>query len=164
MERVHCNRHEMEMVELMMFSVGILRSEESRTIDRIKMVKRGPQRFHTVLTIMENLLADIIGTISEGNCRQLKALQKNGRLSIKPQPVAEIPGYYLFPRETGNAILESCLKNECALCIKDSDEYPKCSLYKALIDVMPPDKLNKYICPYQGVCIEHVRHEEDANE
>lgn len=164
MERTPCNRHEMELMELLMFTTGILRQGEKKTIDRIRKVKRGPWRFHMAIALLEKLFLDLAETITEGNKRQLYTLQKNGRLSIKPQPIADIPGYYLLPRDTGNAIIESCIRNECMMCIKEYDEAMKCPLYKAMIDVMPPDNVKRYVCPYQAIDIYHDEDEADAHE
>lgn len=147
-----CNRYEMEFLELLMFAEPLLRVGLNAIDDRLASIKNGRKRTRTLLTQMRTLLMDLATTVDDKSYNYLCTLKKHGELTIKVKPVSTIPGHFIVPEDCMRALVDSAVTDHCHLCIKEADEMKRCPLYKAMINVLPPDSLDEsFGCPYRFV-------------
>lgn len=104
---------------------------------------------------MEDLFCDMAKVMPDSTKRQLQTMLEHGELSIKPVPVARIPGYMLIPENVSLALVKAAMQGECSMCIKDVDEAEKCELFRGICEIMPPEEMGSTImCPYAGIRVE----------
>ena len=114
---------------------------------RLEMVPHGMQRMNMLSGGMDSLFADVLGTVSRKQCRNLIHTANDYRVRLVPTVSGDVPSVAV--RKDDFKTLVDAAREKCKHCAEDGKSARKCELYQ-LLEVYVPlsDYGNDLMCPY----------------
>ena len=146
-ECVRVTRQEMNACKLMTSLVSVVAYAKDDLRERLELVPDGQHRMETALTVIDNLLRDLCGTINIRQAKQLLNAAKELEVRLVPRMSPDHTTIQLNKDEYQELI--DCAREKCKFCTLDGEECRKCRLYQMLLDKVPLDHYGDDItCPY----------------
>lgn len=142
------NAREIHSVEFLAGLDAQLIEGQETLRERLGMIPGGWRRFRLAVTTVEKLLDDIYGTMPVKTLQHMQRLCQYGQIIIRPKPMVKLGDEVQIVGESElKVIINSCVENECAICVKTLAEQKGCRLRKALMHIAPTAEL-----PRDGHC------------
>ena len=111
--------------------------------ERLGLIPGGWRRFRLAVTTVERLLDAIYATLPIRTLKHMNRLCQYGQIIVRPKPAVKLGDeVQIVGEEELKVIINSCVANECAICVKDRAGQKGCRLRKALAHIAPVEKLN----------------------
>ena len=112
--------------------------------ERLGMIPGGWRRFRLAVTTVEKLLDELYATLPTRTLRHMQNLCRCGQIVIRPKPAVKLGDeVQIVGNEELKTIINSCVANECGICVKDRAGQKGCKLRKALMLIAPVAELPK---------------------
>lgn len=145
------NSHELRVTELLMAMASMMVADRKYLDDRLQRIEGGSEAWNIIRDKAMWLETELEATGTDGNRKQICAVQNNGRFKVELNPVIKDDPILPVRQSAVIALMKAGLKESCAVCMLDSKEAEKCKLYRAIVDVMPPVSFDTYQCPYSYI-------------
>lgn len=149
-KRTDMNAKELQGVEFLAALCGQMGKHCDRLKPRLQSIPNGWRQYRMIQTALHRLLEDLYETMTVKGLLRIKNMMHYGEVKISISPIERNALGYLVVHEKDMAVLTTAaLQNECAMCIKDGEEAKRCDLRKALWEIIPPETIPKYGCPFR---------------
>lgn len=143
-EIIPANAREIHSVEFLAGLDAQLIEGQETLRERLQKIPGGWRRFRLAVTTVEKLLDDICATLPTKTLLHMQRICQYGQIIIRPKPMVKLGDEVQIIGETElRMLINTCIKNECAICVKNRAEQKGCKLRKALHDIAPVEVLNK---------------------
>jgi hypothetical protein len=152
-EIMEANAREVHVIEYLACLDARLVEGQTVLEKRLRTIPNGWRNFRLALTTVEKLLMQVYDTLPDKTLRHMDRVHQCGEVIIRPRPAIKMPDdVQIVMTDDLRLIINTMIKHECAMCIKDAREQKKCKLRKALMDIAPPHELNENgLCNYIDV-------------
>lgn len=139
-------RSEKRAMPYLMSAVGVLEEVHNDLRKRLEDVENGNERMDAFRAEGMKLLEEIRVTIPEEQRWTLAnmALDMEMRLMPKQTPSSRCS---VVPNEDLRTLIDAA-QAKCAGCADDSEECKKCKLFRLLVKLIPLERYDSYLCPY----------------
>ena len=140
-------RNEMQSVRMLLAALSTAAYAKEDLQKRLESVPDGNRRLRLALGGLKAVCDDVIGTISQSQCKQIYGTMKDFEMRLLPKLT---PGStnIIMTKEQGKELLD-CARWKCHDCIEDGESCRACRLYKLLEATTPmEDYGDGLICPY----------------
>lgn len=140
-------RTELTAVRMLLAVISMAAYAQEDLHDRLESVPYGNQRMRLAVGCMKAICDDVIGTISQSQCKQLYGTTRDFEMRLLPKLT---PGStnIIMTKEQGKELLD-CARWACHACVKDGEACRECRLYKLLEATTPLDDYGDgMLCPY----------------
>lgn len=153
--RTDMDAKELQGVEFLSALSGQMGKYCDRLKPRFQNIPNGWRQYRMIQSALRNLLVAMYDTMTEKSLLRMKNMMQYGEVKIAIAPIERHAlGYITVPEKDLATITTAALQNECVMCIKEGDEVKKCPLRKAMWEILPPDEIPKYGCPYRENAME----------
>lgn len=116
---------------------------------RLRTIPDCWRQFRIAKTAIGKVLNGLYSTMPLKSLKRMKNLADHGEVVIRLRPAAVEKGLTLINDEALQTLLHICMNSECAICMRSGREVNDCELRKALMLVVPLEKmLSNDRCPY----------------
>ena len=139
-------RDEFEAMRSLLGAISYLAHADRDLQDRLGCLPGGKQRMAMLLGAARAMADDLIGTMPQNQCKQLRNTMRDFEIRMVPKMS---PG-------SRNVILDADLakglinaaQEKCHGCVEDEISCRKCSLYRVLEGFLPLNDYGGMVCPY----------------
>lgn len=153
-ETMYCTSREMHMIEFLAALDSVMQRSGDDLEARMRMIKNGWRDYKLVRATLRRLLTEVYDTLPLKSLRHMENICENGEMLVRLKYAARQPGQYLVNEDTLLCLIDCAFQAECSLCVRTGDEIGRCRIFRDLMELMPPDELPKYSCPYAHAHIE----------
>ena len=115
--------------------------------DRLGCIKYGKQRMAMAVGCLKALAEDLVGTMPQGQCRQIRNTMNDMEMRMVPKRMP-MSRNVLLEADNAKALIDRAME-QCKGCVEDEVSCRKCGLYIALESILPLDSYeNGMLCPY----------------
>lgn len=144
---VRLTRDEFEAVRAMLGAVSYIATAYKDLQKRALMISHGKQRLAMLLGNIRSIVDDIIGTIPQGQCKQLRNVMNDMEMRMVPK-MSPLCKNIIIEKSIAKGIIDIAM-DRCKGCVEDGTSCKKCELYKLLEGITPLDHWgSEAICPY----------------
>lgn len=112
--------------------------------ERLGTISNGWRDYRMLVTTAERLLDRIYDTLPDKTLRHMQRLCQYGQIIIRPRPAVKLgDDVQIVGTDDLRAVINSCVENECGICVKDRAGQKGCKLRKALMNIAPTAALHK---------------------
>ena len=141
------NRTEMVAVRMMLAALSVAAYAKEDLKDRLECVPDGNRRMRMAVGGLRAICDDLVGTISQSQCRQIHGTMKDFEMRLLPKLT---PGStnIIMTKDQGKELLD-CARWKCHACVEDGERCRQCKLYQLLTSILPLDEYHdRMLCPY----------------
>lgn len=122
---------------------------------RLQAIPNGWRQYRLIESTLHKLLGDMYQTMTVKSLQRIQNMMRHGEVKINIAPIERHALGYVTVHEKDLAlIVTAAMQGECAMCIKDGDDVKKCQMRKALWEMLPPDEIPRFGCPYRENAME----------
>ena len=114
--------------------------------NRLQCIPSGKQRMGMLLGSIRAISDDLIGTMTQSQCKQLKNTMEDMEIRMVPKLTA-MSQNVILEKEIARGLYDAAME-KCRGCVEDSESCRKCSLYSVLEGTLPLENYDGLICPY----------------
>ena len=153
-DRIPMSHKELEAIELVMCYDAILRGQSTQDAmkHRAKLSgKRTWNKFRCGCALIGKAADEMYGTIPSKTLKHMADLCHNFVPVLKPRNIGT--GNYIYITcEDLQTLINTCMANECAICMKEGEDERRCPLRWAMAHNAPGEaKCRTPECPYKGI-------------
>ena len=146
-DRERLKRSEMACCRYIMVLASDLHYAKDDIGERLSCVPSGKERLNMIVGGIDSLFTDLLGTITEGQRKQLLNQAKD--LDMKAVPKMSVGNNKVMVYLDDIKELVECARERCKICANTDEEARKCRLYKWLETNIPLDDYGDgLLCPY----------------
>lgn len=150
MEEKDCerlNRGEFEAVRCLLGAVSYTAHARDDLQKRLECIPGGKQRMNMILGGLRAIADDLIGTIPQGQCKQIRNTMQDMEMRMVPK-LMPMSQNVILEKDVAKALIDTT-REKCAGCVEDEVSCRECALYKVLESFLPLDNYeNGLLCPY----------------
>ena len=139
-------RSEMMAMQLLLADLSNLRYAKDDLAARLESIPSGKARMNMLVGSFDSLVKDLIGTISDKQRHHLQGICRDMELRLVPKFSAGKTSVVLT-KDEGKELVNAA-QRKCVDCVKDAEEARSCKLCQLLEAVVPLDKYDGFLCPY----------------
>ena len=140
-------RGEFEAVRCLLGAVSYTAHARDDLQKRLEQIPNGKQRMAMILGGLKSVADDIIGTVPQGQCRQLKNTMSDMEMRMVPKMMS-MSQNVILEKDNAKALIDTAMER-CHGCVEGPDTCRECGLYKVLESFLPLDNYdNGMLCPY----------------
>lgn len=144
MEIREANAREIHSIEFLAGLDAQLIQAQDTLKERLQAIPNGWRDFRMIVTTCERLLDKVYGTLPDKTLLHMQRICQYGQIIIRPKPLVKLGDDVQIVGESElRMLINTCIGNECAICVKDMHEQRGCKLRKALMHVAPVAELPK---------------------
>ena len=144
---VRMTRNELTAVRELMGALFYIDSAKVELGKRLKEIDRGMERMIEARDALDALAADIVGTMTSAQCKQIRNTTKDMRMQIVPKLTPGSTNVILQDSQLKDLV--TCAQEKCRVCTAMDEDARQCELYRVLEAVVPLDDYgNGLSCPY----------------
>ena len=141
------NRGEYEAVRCLLGAVNYAAHARDGLRDRIDAVTNGKTRLDVLVDGIRYLTDELIRTVPEGQCRQLKNTMQDMEIRMVPK-LSGMTQNVILEKDIAKGLIDAAM-DRCHGCVEDSVQCRKCHLYQLLESFLPLESYeNGLLCPY----------------
>ncbi len=149
-DRTDMNAKELHGVEFLAALSGQMDKHCMILKPRLQAIPNGWRQYRLIESTLHKLLGDVYQTMTVKSLQRMKNMMQYGEVKISIAPIERHALGYVTVHEKDLAlVVTKAMQGECAMCIKDGDDVKKCPLRKALWEMLPPDEIPRFGCPYR---------------
>ena len=146
----YLRRSEMQAVQRLMALGSDLQYAKEDLHDRLDSIPSGNARMNMIIGGVNSLMADLIGTVSDKQRRQLRNTARDFQIEIRPRMVGHSNRVPIDRDELRE--LTDLAREKCKDCVEDGETARKCRLFKWLVTNIPLDDYGAgLMCPYANI-------------
>lgn len=147
------NSREAHRIELLAALDAQLAHGEEPLKARLQTIPNAWRDYRMCVTRVGRILMQIYSTVPDRTLRHMRALCERGEVLIRFRPVVRNPAdeYQLVPTADLKLLINTAMEARCTMCFEGRAGVKACDLRKALIQIAPPQDLEKGECPYRYV-------------
>lgn len=154
-ERTDMNAKELHGVEFLAALSGQMDKYCDVLKPRLQAIPNGWRQYRMIQSALHRLLGDMYHTMTVKSLQRIKNMMQYGEVKINIAPIERHALGYMTVHEKDLSVLTTAaMQGECAMCIKDGDEVKKCDLRKALHEIVPPEEIPRFGCPFRENAME----------
>lgn len=141
------NRGEFEAVRCLLGAVSYTAHANDDLRSRLDFIPEGASRMEDCLNGLQGMLGDLLRTIPQGQCRQLRNTMQDMEIRMVPK-LAPMSQNVILDKDLAKGLYDAAME-KCRGCVEDTQSCRQCTLYKVLESTLPLDNYeNTLICPY----------------
>ena len=140
------NRAEFEAMRCLLGAVNYAVISSKDLQKRLECIPSGKQRMNMAIGAIRAIADDIVGTMTLGQCRQLKNTMQDMEIRMVPK-MTRMSQNVVLEKENARGLFNIAME-KCRGCVEDSQSCRECALYKVLEGTLPLDSYNSLSCPY----------------
>lgn len=141
------NRSEFEAVRYMLGAISWAAHAKDSLQGRLECIPYGRQRMGLALGAMKALVDDIIGTVTVGQCKQLRNTMSDMDIRMVPKRTPMTQNV-IIEASAAKSLIDIAME-KCHGCVEDGRTCRSCELYKIMEQITPlEDYDNGMLCPY----------------
>lgn len=149
-ECIRMNRHEVAACRMVMALMSNLMYAREDLKARMETVPGGPARMDKVVTEVQELFQDIIGTVSDRQRKQLRNIAQDCEIQLIPK-LTHSQNRVLIPANEVREIVDMA-REKCRMCTDSDAQARKCRLYQWLeVNIPLEDYGSGLMCPYSNI-------------
>jgi len=113
---------------------------------RLECIPSGKQRMKMLLGGVRALADDLIGTMTQSQCKQLRNTMADMEIRMVPK-MTGMTQNVIFDKDLAKGLIDAA-QEKCHGCVEDGIGCRKCSLYRVLEGIVPLENYDGMICPY----------------
>lgn len=154
-ERTDMNAKELNGIEFLAALSGQMDKHCMILKPRLKAIPNAWRQYRLIESALHRLLGDMYQTLTVKSLQRIKNMMQYGEVKIAIAPIERHALGYVTVHEKDLAlVVTTAMQGECAMCIKDGDDVKRCPLRKALWEMMPPDEVPRFGCPFRDNAME----------
>ena len=140
-------RTEMNAVKLTISLTSVVNYAREDLVKKLEVIPDGIARMNAVTNDLNELLQDILGTVSYKQSKQLLNDAKDLEIRLVPKMTSDNASV-LFKRDEFESLI-NCAREKCKFCTEDGRSCERCDLYRILEAKVPLEDYGDGIaCPY----------------
>ena len=145
------NSKEMHGIEVLAALDCQLSQYEKHLKERLQSVPSAWQQFRMGKAGVANAVNAVYGTLPVKSLVHMQRLCEHGEVIIRQRGAVKTDDVQFVPTDGLKLLVNIAMENECAICMKDRTGQRKCELRKALMLMVPPDRVTQSKCAYQSI-------------
>lgn len=121
--------------------------------ERLKSIPNGWRQWRLMAATLNKLLVDLYGKIPLKNLRHMQNICAFGEVLIRMCPPTRVPEYTLIREDELMLVMNTAIRQECSMCLKEGKEIDRCPLRKAMWNIAPPMEEHPISCEYALIAI-----------
>ncbi len=147
------NGREMQIIEYLAALDAQLTGHQDALRKRLKLVPNGWRQWRLMTVTTGALLSSLYDTLPLKSLKHMENLCRNGEVLVRIKPIARQPGQIVADEDDLREIINAAMASECALCLRGEKEVKSCKLRRAMMEIIPPEDIPLYGCPYRDITI-----------
>lgn len=139
-------RDEYEAMRCLMGAVSYTAHADADLQKRLECVPGGKQRMKMLLGSMRAIADDLVGTMPQSQCRQLRNTMKDMEIRMVPK-LSPMSRNVILDADLAKGLVDAA-QEKCHGCVENAEECRNCSLYKVLEGFLPLSDYSGLLCPY----------------
>lgn len=112
--------------------------------ERLKLIPNGWRDFRMAVSTIERLLDRIYGTLPQDTMVHMNRICSYGQVIIRPRPLVKLnDDVQIVGAAELRMLINTCVGNECGICVKDHAQQKGCKLRKALKNIAPTGAVHR---------------------
>lgn len=140
-------RSEFEAVRCLLGAVSYTAHARDDLQKRLECIPGGKQRMNMLLGGIRAIADDLIGTVPQGQCRQLRNTMSDMEMRMVPKATGGMTQNVILEKELARGLIDTAME-KCRDCVEDGESCRSCSLYKILLGITPMEEYSELRCPY----------------
>lgn len=140
------NRGEYEAMRGLLGAVSYIAHADRNLAKRLESVPYGKQRMRMILGGVKALSDDLIGTMPQGQCKQLKNTMEDMEIRMVPK-MAAMCRNVVFDKDLAKELIDIA-QEKCHGCVEDGESCRSCGLYRVLESLLPLNDFGGMLCPF----------------
>lgn len=140
------NRGEYEAMRGLLGAVSYIAHADQNLVKRLERVPYGKQRMRMLLGGAKALSDDLVGTMPQGQCRQLQNTMQDMEIRMVPK-MAAMSRNVVFDKDLAKELIDIA-QEKCRGCVEDAESCMECGLYKVLESILPLNDFSGMLCPF----------------
>ena len=121
--------------------------------ERLQEIPNGWRQWRLVTTTLNKLLQQLYDVIPMKNLRHMQNLMAFGEVLIRMNAPVHTPEYTLLREDDLKELMNTAIRHECGLCLKEGREIDRCPLRRAMWNIAPPMKEHPISCEYSLIAM-----------
>ena len=143
---IRMNRREFEAMRWILVAMHFSGEAAEELRERLKMIPDGEERMADGLKKVNDVLEDLIGTMTVTQCRQVRNSQGDMVMKLQPR-LSPNSTNVLWEKEIARGLIDVA-REKCRDCVEDGKSCMQCPLYKLLEAISPMQEYSDLQCPY----------------
>ena len=141
------NRVEFEAVRCLLGAVSYAAHARDDLRKRLECLPGGKARMAMVVGGLKAIADDLIGTVPQGQCKQLRNTMQDMDMRMVPK-MTPMSTNVILDKDAAKGLVDAAME-KCHGCVEGPEEGRECALYKVLESFLPLDSYeNGMLCPY----------------
>lgn len=147
------NGNELRVLEyLAAMDSKIIESGETMR-ERLKDIPNGWRQWRLMAATLSNLLVALYGKIPLKNLRHMQNICAYGEVQIRMCAPSRTPEYAMLREDDLKELMNTAIRHECGLCLKEGREIDRCPLRRAMWNIAPPMEEHPISCEYSLIAM-----------
>lgn len=121
---------------------------------RLQGIPGGWDDYRMIRVKLSDLVRKLYETVPTSTLKHFHALEKAGEVVIRLKTIDARGKMSCMMTSDLRMLINTCMADECAMCLKDTADIKACPLRKTLMNVAPPVNKPGRECPYSEAAIE----------
>lgn len=151
-EKMDCGAKELETIRLSLAYASLMVEGLDSIRERLEMFPGAVKRWKTAATHMNAINHQILSSVPDKTYNRLRKEKDTHAWHFTPISV-DTKFYSRILNSDIKVVTDQVIADNCALCLKERNEWRGCELRKAMMHICPPGEIDRKSpdCPYQTI-------------